>query len=85
MIPPALHSLGWGSRILKNAHQKVRGHSSSTANSAAVFDSLSSTLACHSGANLQDPRTDLCLCCVAGFSSSDMTLNNIYCMIGLQC
>lgn len=32
MIPSALHSSGWGSHILQNAHWKVRGDSPSTAN-----------------------------------------------------
>lgn len=54
MIPPALHSFGWSTHILKNAHLKVR-EDPSTANPAALFGSLSSTLAHHDGAKLQDP------------------------------
>lgn len=81
MIPPVLHSPGLGSHVLRNAHQKVRGDSPYTANSSAVFDSLSSTLACHSGANLQDLWVNYLY---AGFDSSGLTLVFILC-IGLQC
>lgn len=45
---------GWSGHILKSSHPKVR-EDPSTANPAALFGSLSSTLACHDGANLQDP------------------------------
>lgn len=73
-------SSAWGSCILKNVYQKVTGDSPSPTHSPAAPDSLSLSMACHSDAKLQESMAKVPLHCVARFSSSDMTLSNIYCI-----